>query len=99
VYGVSLLIGPTPDAPYPATLLYQIQPPPLADNEVPPVTPPETHEALVAGAQAFALELENDPTGGPLESRYQRTIDAMRRRYLVDGRTPQQQMPRDPLFA
>lgn len=97
VFAGTLLIGPAPDASYPATLLYQIQPPPLADDAVPPVTPPETHLALVAGAQAFALELENDPTGGPLEARYQRTIDGMRRRYLVAGRGMSDQLPRDAL--
>jgi hypothetical protein len=98
VYSTSLLIGPQPDAAYPATLLYQIQPPPIADDSVPPVLPPEAQLALVAGAQAFALELENDPTGAPLEARYQRTIDAMRRRYLVTGRGLEQQMPRDPVL-
>lgn len=98
VFGATLLIGPAPDSSYPATLLYQSQPPWLADDEVPPVIPAEAHEGLVAGAQAFALELENDPTGGPLEARYQRTIDAMRRRYLTAGRGVVDRVPRDPLL-
>lgn len=97
VLGTSLLIGPAPDTLYMATLLYQRQPPPLTDDATPSILPPGTEAGLVAGAQAYALELENDPSGGPLEARYQRTIDAMRRRYLVTGRAPLAAMPRDPL--
>lgn len=82
VVGTNLLIGPTPDTSYAATLVHRGDAADLADGSVTPVTPSWTHAALVAGAQAYALELENDPTGQALEARYQRTIDGMRRRYL-----------------
>lgn len=99
VYAGTLLIGPTPDVSYAATLLYDLDPPDLADDAVEPITPSRTHPGLVAGAQAYALELENDSTGAPLEARFQRTIDSMRRRYLTTGRGKRQQMARDPLFG
>lgn len=99
VYAGTLLVAPTPDVTYPATLLYDRAAIDLADNAVAPITPARTHHGLVAGAQAYALELENDPTGQALEARFQKTIDSMRRRYLTTGRGKTNVFPRDPLGA
>ncbi len=99
VYAGTILVGPAPGSSYPATLLYDKDPADLEDGDVEPITPGRTHLGLVAGAQAFALELENDDSAAPLERRFQATVDGMRRRYLVTGRGQRRVMPRDPLFG
>lgn len=83
VVGSTILVGPTPSKAGTATLYYRREATLLSADGDTPAFPAGFHFALVHGAAAEGLKLQNDPTWQAFEQDFQASITAMQRQYVV----------------
>lgn len=74
----TLVVAPTPGGDFTLDVTYQDRPIMLEDDNDEPAWPEEYHYALVMGACATGLKLENDPTFEPLEGEFYAMVNAMK---------------------
>lgn len=82
--GRSITLGPIPDSSETFSMTYMRRVPDLADDTDEPEFDSEFHYALVFGATAIGLKLENDPTFDIIEQEFISLLGQMREHYLPD---------------
>jgi len=91
VVGSAIHLGPIPQSTSTCTLVYRKEPTALAGDSDVPALPEGFHFALVHGAAAEGLKLQNDPTWQAFEQDFQASITTLQRRFVQGIRASEEQ--------